>query len=112
MKISPLILMVTFIVSCPQGHSIQSTNRTGPDIAEDVHQRIFESMPRKHSFLSIANISRFKTGIGIEEVEVCYEAVADNTRYYGLIAHVNGKWFVSSPVKEWITTMCPESGGL
>ena len=58
MKITRLIFVAAFIVACMQSQTIESTNRTGLDILEDVEQRIYDSMPYQPASLSIAYISK------------------------------------------------------
>jgi hypothetical protein len=67
-----------------------------------VDQRVWEFMPNKGGVtsLSIVYKSKFRTPKGIEDVEVCYEVLANGDRYYGLVARVEGQWFVMIPGSE------------
>ena len=93
-------ILTTFIISCSSSvPTIESINLTGLEIPEYVDQRVWEFMPSKEGVtsLSIVYKSKFRTPKGIEDVEVCYEVLAKGDRYYGLVARVEGQWFVMVP---------------
>ena len=108
--IRKLLLLTILLIGCSVSKpTIESANLTGFDIPEYVDQRVWDFMPEKEGIerLSIVYVSNLKTETVVEDVEVCYKATADDDTFYGLIARVEGQWFVGVPSEDRKTEMCP-----
>ena len=101
------LLLALFIVGCSTpapSASIQSTNLTDMDIPQHVDEMILERLPETES---ITYMKTLRLPRSEDSISVCYIAIGEGNRHYGLATFVEGRWFVTEPKADPMRLECP-----